>query len=503
MYFLRRLVLISLVASTFLPLTIAEAANVTLNLQNQYAVGTSINISVTNTTASSVTINEAGQCHRFFSVSDSTGNELNISDPMMACTMEFRSITLSPHETKTIDTWDQMVYEMCPMMYDAAYPWPMPCPPSKSQVSEGMYTIRVVSATGDIVEKTITIGDGTTMIATVTDASISPDSPKLGDNVTVTITGYLPNPGWEIKEVKESRQFTPIYCFRAPCPPGQTTIILTVIAKNTLPPGSVVAQVIKPYTRTYILKNLTAGIYNVQVKGNDQTISHGFTIVIPSFSDVPLSHWAYTYIQHLFENSIVNGYGNGRYGPENDITRAEIVKIALNSARLHGLYTYPDRCLVPPASTSSSSPDALYPFRCMGYEKQFPFKDVPVTHALYPYIYEAYQLGIIEKADYFYPDKKATRFQCLQILLNAFEQAPGPYPTPLPMMDGGTSSSSAPSSSGTASPGAFSDVAAPEQRAYTDYAQGAGIVSGFQGKFYPDQNVTRAEIAKIVYNLLT
>lgn len=501
MLFLRRLVLVLVMTSIFVPLSIVNAANVTLNLQNQYTLGHQINISVTNTTNSPTNINEAGNCHRFFSVLDSSGNELSISDPSMACTMEFRSVTLGAHETKTIDTWDQMIYEMCPIMYGTSYPWPMPCLSSKSQVSEGVYTIRVFLDGGDTIEKTITIGDGTTMIAPITDVALTPESPKLGDNVTVKITGYLPNPGWEIKEVKEDRISSPIYCFRAPCPSNYSTIILTVMARNTLSPGSVVAQVIKPYTYTYILKNLSAGNYDVQVRGsNNQTIDHTFSIVIPSFSDVPESHWAYSYVQYLFENSIVNGYGNGRYGPQNDITRAEIVKIALNSARLHGLYPYPDRCLMMDSPSSSppstSSRDSMYPFRCMGYEKQFPYKDVPVTHALYPYIYEAYQLGIIERSDYFYPDKKATRFQCLQILLNAFELSPGPYPTPLSMMEGS-------SGSATTGPGAFSDVSAPAERAYTDYAQGAGIVSGFQGKFYPDQNVTRAEIAKIAYNLLT
>ncbi|OGC82116.1 MAG: hypothetical protein A2V81_03130 [Candidatus Abawacabacteria bacterium RBG_16_42_10] len=511
MFFLRRLVLISIITGIFVPLSIVSAANVTLNLQNQYAIGQQINISVTNTTNSEVIINEAGNCHRFFSVLDSSGNELSIGDPTMACTMEFRSMTLSAHETKTIDTWDQMIYEMCPVMYTSAYPWPMPCPSSKFQAPEGIYTIRVFLENSDTVEKNITIGDGTTMLAAVDAVTLSPESPQIGDNVTVHISGYLPNPGWEIKEVKEYRQTSPIYCFRAPCPPNQVIIALTVIAKNTLPPGSVVAQVIKPYTYNYVLKNLLAGNYVVVVKGNNQSLTNTFSILVPSFTDVPQSHWAYTYIQYLFENSIVNGYGNGKYGPENDITRAEIVKIAINSARLHGLYAYPERCLMMDSSSvqpqdlaAPAASDTLYaPFRCMGYEKQFPFKDVPVTHSLYPYIYEAYQLGIIPSSDYFYPDKKATRFQCLEILINAFQQAPGPYPTPLPMMEGSGSSGSAPSSTGTSGPGAFSDVSAPEERAYTDYAQGAGIVSGFQGKFYPDQNVTRAEIAKIVYNLLT
>ncbi len=42
------------------------------------------------------------------------------------------------------------------------------------------------------------------------------------------------------------------------------------------------------------------------------------------FSDVANSHWAIGYIQAAFENGLVNGIGNGNYGPQNCTTREDM-----------------------------------------------------------------------------------------------------------------------------------------------------------------------------------
>ncbi len=44
----------------------------------------------------------------------------------------------------------------------------------------------------------------------------------------------------------------------------------------------------------------------------------------PHFSDVSDSHWAFAYVQKMADEGIANGYGDGTFRPENDITRAEI-----------------------------------------------------------------------------------------------------------------------------------------------------------------------------------
>ena len=46
-----------------------------------------------------------------------------------------------------------------------------------------------------------------------------------------------------------------------------------------------------------------------------------------SFTDVSTSHWAYRYIIAAADNNWVAGYGDGRFGPDDTITRAQVVTI--------------------------------------------------------------------------------------------------------------------------------------------------------------------------------
>lgn len=58
------------------------------------------------------------------------------------------------------------------------------------------------------------------------------------------------------------------------------------------------------------------------------------------FSDVPPSHWAYEFIMDLANRSIVDGYDDGTYKPENKVKREEFVKMLLYTAeRFEGGYT--------------------------------------------------------------------------------------------------------------------------------------------------------------------
>lgn len=241
--------------------------------------------------------------------------------------------------------------------------------------------------------------------------------------------------------------------YYVPCPPHANCIVGTLPVER----GS--------YTIRVLIENQNYAEYPIQLTNSNTT-----------FSDVPSNHWAYQYIQNLYNKSIVNGYGNGRFGPENNITRAEVLKMALKSANLKNLSSTENQ-------TSTCSMEDLAADRCGSMiARLLPYRDVPTTHALYPYIYEAYNRGIIKSSTYFYPDQPATRIECLQYIVDAFGQSPAPLPANAPQ--------------------AFSDVSNQEERAYTDTAAANGIVSGSNGKFYPSQLVSRAEISKILANML-
>jgi len=46
-----------------------------------------------------------------------------------------------------------------------------------------------------------------------------------------------------------------------------------------------------------------------------------------NFTDFNESHWAYVYVDELVENGVVNGYEDGSYRPESNVTRAELSKL--------------------------------------------------------------------------------------------------------------------------------------------------------------------------------
>jgi len=46
------------------------------------------------------------------------------------------------------------------------------------------------------------------------------------------------------------------------------------------------------------------------------------------FGDVDIEAWYAPYVIHAYDNGVVRGYGNGTFGPDNQVTYAEFVKIA-------------------------------------------------------------------------------------------------------------------------------------------------------------------------------
>ena len=49
------------------------------------------------------------------------------------------------------------------------------------------------------------------------------------------------------------------------------------------------------------------------------------------FSDVPVTHWAYNYIETAADNGWVNGVGDGKYDPNGEVTGAEWVTMVMRA----------------------------------------------------------------------------------------------------------------------------------------------------------------------------
>lgn len=55
---------------------------------------------------------------------------------------------------------------------------------------------------------------------------------------------------------------------------------------------------------------------------------------VQKFSDVPNTHWAFDYIGEMAQRDVISGYPDGRFIPENQVTRAEFAKIMVCAAGL-------------------------------------------------------------------------------------------------------------------------------------------------------------------------
>lgn len=49
------------------------------------------------------------------------------------------------------------------------------------------------------------------------------------------------------------------------------------------------------------------------------------------FSDVPTSHWANIYVSKAVELGIINGYGNGKFGPNDNVTYEQAVTMIVRA----------------------------------------------------------------------------------------------------------------------------------------------------------------------------
>lgn len=114
------------------------------------------------------------------------------------------------------------------------------------------------------------------------------------------------------------------------------------------------------------------------------------------FNDVQ-THWAKNYIESLFRMGIVQGKSKGIFGPNDQLTRAEFVKIALKSAGIE--------------------PDIIQE------GEEAPFKDVPLYSWFAPYVKKAKEIELIKGYDdgTFRPDQYINRVEAIKMLFSAFK----------------------------------------------------------------------------------
>ncbi len=167
------------------------------------------------------------------------------------------------------------------------------------------------------------------------------------------------------------------------------------------------------------------------------------------FSDVKESSWYYTYVNRLVELNITAGIGNNKFGPNKTVTRAEFVTFLINATgrtKIDG-YTYSDT------------------------EK----------HWAKQYISAAVDANFIDQGTNFNPNKAITRQEAVEMLCRSINLL-------------SDSIMQTPFADVTENPGYSST-------AYKEYLM-MGSVDIVKRYFKPSSNITRAETAAILVNLV-
>jgi murein DD-endopeptidase MepM/ murein hydrolase activator NlpD len=171
------------------------------------------------------------------------------------------------------------------------------------------------------------------------------------------------------------------------------------------------------------------------------------------FGDVSLGDTNARAIGYLKEKGVISGYADGTFKPEKTISRAETLKmifIAFNMKQ----------------KTAS----------------QELFSDIKIGEWYAPFVISASAIGLIDGYfdGTFRPSQTIVKAEYFKILLKAIE---------------------APVSEGVES-APFADVPADTWEApYAKYAKNESLLD-FEKNFYPNQNITRAEVAESIYRVL-
>lgn len=171
--------------------------------------------------------------------------------------------------------------------------------------------------------------------------------------------------------------------------------------------------------------------------------------ISPVFSDVTNNHWAQKPIEFLKEKGWINGYEDGTFRPDNNITRAEYTKLILT---VFGIKEGGD------ADFNDVSKDSWYA----------------------PFVAAAKANGIINGTDgNFMPENKLTRQDAAVIICRLLNKTSDGTPD-------------------FADAHLIADYAAPS----VAYLADLGVINGYSDNtFKPQGYITRAEISKIIYTL--
>jgi hypothetical protein len=175
-----------------------------------------------------------------------------------------------------------------------------------------------------------------------------------------------------------------------------------------------------------------------------------------TFYDVHPEHWAFAEVSNLVTQGVISGYPDGYFRPESNVTRAEAAKIIATA--------FPN---------DSETDNMTY----RDTEDHWANKFIRALNGVLP-LQE-------NETDHFRPDEYTTREEVVVALVNTLD------------LSNGTSMMSADN---------IVDYGAVRSDLSSEFLTGIekGIIEGYaDGTYRPASNITRAEMAMIIYRMLS
>ncbi|MBD3328864.1 hypothetical protein GF340_06235, partial [Candidatus Peregrinibacteria bacterium] len=166
------------------------------------------------------------------------------------------------------------------------------------------------------------------------------------------------------------------------------------------------------------------------------------------------NHWSEKYIRDLYDQCVTKGYSNGTFRPDNQITRVELLKMALSAK-------------------------GIEPANCYDNDCGTPFLDIQAWES--GWVKAAYDRGIVKgNGESFRPNDPVNRAEAVKIILETYGE-------------NGLSNDSS----------SFDDVSG-WSTGYIEKAYKIRLINGTgNGKFSPEKSMTRAEASKVLAKIRT
>ncbi|NLC40160.1 MAG: multifunctional 2',3'-cyclic-nucleotide 2'-phosphodiesterase/5'-nucleotidase/3'-nucleotidase [Clostridiaceae bacterium] len=184
-------------------------------------------------------------------------------------------------------------------------------------------------------------------------------------------------------------------------------------------------------------------------EGFTYEIEGRITIYETAFKDAPLGHWAHEYVETLYEEDIVKGYGtSGEFRPDNKVIRGHAAKMIAIAAGLDY--------------------DGL----------KADFSDVAEDYEMSPFIAALVEKGAVKgyDDDTYRPEENIKRSHLAKVVVKVFGLEMGEEDVEL------------------------TDIADNSEKEYIEILASNGLVKGYGDtkEFRPDRTISRAELAKIL-----